>query len=77
VIEVAAMKPGYATSEFALTLVIVLVAGAAVLMQVYRGQLDAAGAVTVLAAAAASMGYAHSRSRLKEDARDPGSTPGA
>ena len=64
------MKPGFFTSEFALTLVVVLVAAAAALIQVYRGQLDAMGALSLMSAALAAAGYAHGRSQVKASAGD-------
>ncbi len=59
------MKPGFLTTEFALTLIVVLVAAAAALVQVWRGQLDATGALTLMSAALAVVGYSHGRAAAK------------
>jgi len=59
------MKPGYLTTEFVLTLIVVLVAATAALIQVHRGQLDAMGALSLMSAALAAVGYAHGRSQVK------------
>jgi hypothetical protein len=59
------LKPGFLTTEFALTLIVVLVAAAAALIQVWRGQLDAVGALSLRSAALAVVGYAHGRSQVK------------
>jgi hypothetical protein len=59
------MKPGFLTSEFALALIVVLVAAVAALIQVWRGQLDGMGALGLMSAALAATGYAYGRSRVK------------
>ncbi|HZV02653.1 MAG TPA: hypothetical protein VFF73_38455 [Planctomycetota bacterium] len=58
---------GYLTSEFILTLIVVLVAAAAALIQVWRGQLDGMGAISLMSAALAAASYALGRSRVKAD----------
>ena len=58
-------RPGFLTSEFVLTLIVVLTAAAAALIQVWRGQLDAMGALSLMSAALAVVGYAHGRSQVK------------
>lgn len=57
--------PGFLTSEFVLTLIVVLVAAAAALIQVWRGQLDGMGAISLMSAAIATASYAFGRSRVK------------
>ena len=59
------MKPGFLTSEFVLTFMVVLVAAIASLIQVWRGQLDGVGALSLMSAALAATGYAYGRSKLK------------
>jgi hypothetical protein len=59
--------PGFLTSEFVLTLIVVLVAAAAALIQVWRGQLDGMGAISLMSAALATASYAIGRSRVKAD----------
>ncbi len=66
------MRPGFLTSEFALTLIVVLVAATAALIQVWRGQLDAMGALSLMSAALAVVGYAHGRSQVKASNDEPG-----
>jgi len=67
-------RPGFLTSEFVLTLIVVLVAAAAALIQVWRGQLDAMGAVSLMSAALAAVGYAHGRSKVKASNGDESRT---
>ncbi len=64
------MKPGYLTTEFVLSLLVVLVAAATALIQVARGQLDAMGALSLMSAALASVGYAQGRSQVKASGSD-------
>ncbi len=59
------MRTGFLTSEFVLTLIVVLVAGAAALIQVCRGQLDGMGALSLMSAAIVTASYALGRSRVK------------
>ena len=59
------MKPGFLTSEFALALIVVLVAAVAALIEVWRGQLDGMGALSLMSAALAATGYAYGRSKVK------------
>jgi hypothetical protein len=66
------VRPGFLTSEFALTLIVVLVAATAALIQVWRGQLDAMGALSLMSAALAVVGYAHGRSQVKASNDEPG-----
>ncbi len=61
------MRAGFLTSEFVLTLIVVLVAAAAALIQVWRGQLDGMGALGLMSAALATTGYALGRSRVKNN----------
>ena len=68
-------KPGYQTTEFWLSLAVVAVAAIAALVQVYRGQLDAAGAVALVSSAAVATGYSHSRATVKSQSSDKAAGP--
>jgi hypothetical protein len=59
------VKPGPTTTEFWLVVIVVLTASIASLIEVFRGHLDAAGAVALVSAAVATASYAHGRSVVK------------
>lgn len=67
-------KPGVRTSEFAISVIAMLICGAVVILQVHAGKLDALGAIGAVGAAV-SLLYANKRKRVKAKDDDDKNKP--
>lgn len=68
-------KAGFRTTEFWVTLLVVAGSIAIALIEIVRDKLDALGAIALIGAALAAVGYTHSRGSAKKATAHPHAKP--